>query len=93
MRKLRCWELNFKNAKLGTSLVVQWFKNWPCNAEDTGSISDQETKIPDSCYSVAKSCLTLCNPMDCMCQPPLSSTISQMLQMLCATTTELPCHN
>ena len=26
MRKLRCWELNFKNAKLGTSLVVQWLR-------------------------------------------------------------------
>ena len=30
-----------------------------------------------TCCSVAKSCLTLCNPMDC--QAPLSCTISQSL--------------
>ena len=29
------------------------------------------------CCSVAKSCLTLCNPMDCSTLVPLSSTVSQ----------------
>ena len=34
----------------------------------------------DCCYcSVAQSCLTLCNPIDCTCQASLSSTISQNL--------------
>ena len=31
------------------------------------------------CCSVAKSCPTLCDPMDCTCQAPLSFTISQSL--------------
>ena len=31
------------------------------------------------CCSVAKSCPTLCDPVDCTCQPPLSFTISQSL--------------
>ena len=30
----------------GTSLVVQWFKNMPSNAKDTGLIPGQEAKIP-----------------------------------------------
>ena len=31
---------------LGTSLVVQWVKNLPCNASDLSSIPGQGTKIP-----------------------------------------------
>ena len=32
--------------------------------------------------SVAKSCPTLCNPMDCRCQAPVSSNISQILMSI-----------
>ena len=34
------------------------------------------------CCSVAKSCLTICDPMDCSMPVPLSSTISQILLKL-----------
>ena len=34
------------------------------------------------CCSVAKSCLTICDPMDCSMPAPLSSTISQSLLKL-----------
>jgi len=30
----------------GTSLVVQWLRIHPCNAEDVGSIPDERTEIP-----------------------------------------------
>ena len=32
----------------GTSLVVQWFKNPPCNAGDTGSTPGWGIKIPQA---------------------------------------------
>ena len=47
---LKCGGLNniknCKNPKFGTSLVVQWLRNLPCNAGDMGSITGWETKIP-----------------------------------------------
>ena len=39
-------------------------KSPPANAGDTDSIPGAG-KIPHCCFSVAKSCPTLCDPMDC----------------------------
>ena len=39
-------------------------KSPPANAGDTDSIPGPG-KIPHCCFSVAKSCPTLCDPMDC----------------------------
>ena len=50
------------------------------------------------CCSIAKSCLTLCDPMDCTCQSPLFSTISwSLLKFMCIGLVMLsnyliPCH-
>ena len=41
-------------------------KNLPCNAGDKCSIPGRETRSPmPCCFSVAKLCPTLCDPMDC----------------------------
>ena len=46
--------------------------------------------ISCSCCSVAKSCLTLCNPMDCSMPYSLSFTISQSLLKLMSTESVMP---
>ena len=47
--------------------------------EGTGRLGWTHIYYSCCCHSVAQSCLTLCNPMDCSTPAPLSSTISWSL--------------
>ena len=53
------------------------------------SISSRIDKVCCHC-SIAKLCLTVCDPMDCRMQAPLSSTVSQSLLRFMSI--ELVCH-
>ena len=45
------------------------------------------------CCSVTKSCLTLCDPMDCVCQAPLSFRISWSQLKLMSIESVMPSNN
>ena len=58
----------------GDTAVINYVPRAPLDEE----ISSTGSQVASSCCcSVAKSCLTLCDPMDSCPQAPLSSTISQ----------------
>ena len=56
----------FKTIKSGKSLAVQQLELHASTLGNLGSAPDQRTKIPQAIVSsVAQSCPTLCDPMDC----------------------------
>ena len=52
------WKEVWKGIKMGTSLAVQWLKNLPYNARDSGLIPGQETRIPHAAKQLSLSAQT-----------------------------------
>jgi len=52
------WKEVWKEIKMETSLVVQWLKNPPYNARDSGLIPGQEIRIPHAAEQLSPSAQT-----------------------------------
>ena len=67
-----------KTGKSENPVIVSWFRGNAFNY----SLWNMKLAVGLSCrcwFSFTKSCLTLCDPMNCSMQTPLASTISQSL--------------
>ena len=52
------WKEVWEEIKKGTSLAVQWSKNLPYNARDSGLIPGQETRVPHAAEQLSLSAQT-----------------------------------
>ena len=66
-----------RNSQLPNKAVICIFNIVSASVKKLEKIYSSSYSI--FCYSVTKSCPTLCDPMDCSMPGPLSSTISQSL--------------